>query len=72
MAAPTRGPGSGWIKDPNPSRVDVVFYTVMYMCGMVILWPLMFLALLYSIVLNGPRIGWRFLLSHYYSCLYGD
>jgi hypothetical protein len=72
MSTSTRGPGSGLIKNPNPSRADVVFYTVLYLCGIVILWPFMLAALAYSMILSGPQIGWGFLKSHYYSCLYGE
>ena len=72
MAAPTKGPGSGLIKNPNPSRVDVVFYTVYYILGMVILWPLMLTAMVYVLLRDGPLICWGFLISHYNSCLFGD
>jgi hypothetical protein len=49
-----------------------VFYTIQYVCGLLLLWPLFLPVLLYVLVRDGPQLCWGFLRSHYDGCLFGD
>ncbi len=72
MASSARGSGSGKIKNPNPSRVDVVFYTVWFFCEALLYLPIVLLVLLYLLATVGPKGSWYFAVSSYRSWLYGN
>ncbi len=72
MTTPTKGDRSGFIKTSEPTRTDIVFYTIAYVCCVLMLWPFIVLALLYVYVQEGPQLCWGFLVSHYDRCLYGN
>jgi len=61
----------GWIKSSNPSRVDITFYTVMYVAILLLFFPMTLLWITWNLVTEGPGLCWGALVSTWNYCLYG-
>ena len=62
---------SGWIKSPNPSRVDIVFYTLVYVLILLLFFPMTLLWMTWILATEGPGLCWGALVSVWDDCLYG-